>query len=117
MSSSILLEKSYAFALRVIKLNEYLTQEKKEFVLSRKVLDSGTAIGALVEEARQGEDRSEFGQRLGLATREAFKTNDWLRLLRDSKYISEEQASSMHFDCVELQKMLIASKKTTRNAG
>jgi len=117
MSSSILLEKSYAFALRVIKLSEYLTRERKEFVLSRKVLDSGTAIGALVEGARQGEDRAEFGQRLGLAAREAFKTNYWLRLLRDSDYVTDDQASSMLSDCEELQKMLIASRKTSRNAS
>jgi len=117
MSSSILLEKSYAFALRVIKLSEYLTRERKEFVLSRKVLDSGTAIGALVEEARQGEDRAEFGQRLGLAAREAFKTNYWLRLLRDSDYVTDDQTSSMLSDCEELQKMLIASRKTSRNAS
>ena len=117
MSSSILLEKSYAFALRVIKLSEYLTRERKEFVLSRKVLDSGTAIGALVEEARQGEARAEFGQRLGLAAREAFKTNYWLRLLRDSDYVTDDQASSMLSDCEELQKMLIASRKTSRNAS
>jgi len=117
MSSSILLEKSYAFALRVIKLSEYLTRERKEFVLSRKVLDSGTAIGALVKGARQGENREEFGQRLGLAAREAFKTNYWLRLLRDSDYVTDDQASSMLSDCEELQKMLIASRKTSRNAS
>lgn len=117
MSSSILLEKSYAFAIRIVRLSEYLTREKKEFVLSRKVLDSGTAIGALVEEARQGEDRSEFGQRLGVAAKEAFKTNYWLRLLRDIDQISTDQASSILSDCEELQKMLIASRKTTRNAG
>ncbi len=75
MSSSILLQKSYAFALRIVRLSEYLTRENKEFVLSKKVLDSGTAIAALVEEARQGEDRTEFGQRLGIAAKEAFKTN------------------------------------------
>ena|SRR5688572_30904158 len=117
MTSSILVEKSYAFALRVIRLSQYLNNEKKEFILSRKVLDSGTAIGALIEEARQGEDRAEFGQRLGLAAKEAFKTNYWLRLIRDSDYITGEHASSMLFDCAELQKMLIASRKTSRNAG
>ena len=117
MSSSILLEKSYAFALRIVRLSEYLIREKKEFALSRKVPDSGTAIGALVEEARQGEDRAEFGQRPGLAAQEAFKTNYWLRLLRDSDKISDDHAPSMLFDCEELQKMLIASRKTTRNAG
>jgi len=117
MSSSILVEKSYAFALRVVRLSQYLNNEKKEFILSRKVLDSGTAIGALVEEARQGEDRADFSQRLGVAAKEAFKTNYWLRLLRDGDHISDDQASAMLVACEELQKMLIASRKTTRNAG
>ncbi len=117
MSSSVLLEKSYAFAIRIVRLSEYLTRDKKEFVLSRKVLDSGTAIGALVEEARQGEDRTEFSQRLGVAAKEAFKTNYWIRLLRDIDQISADQASSILSDCEELQKMLIASRKTTRNAS
>ncbi len=117
MSSSILVEKSYAFALRVVRLSQYLNNERKEFILSRKVLDSGTAIGALVEEARQGEGRDDFAHRLGLAVKEAFKTNYWLRLLRDSDQISGDQASSMLFACEDLQKMLIASRKTTRNAS
>ena len=115
MSSSILVEKSYAFALRIVNLSDHLTKQKKEFVLSRKILDSGTAIAALIEEARQGMDRSDFAQRLGLATKEAFKTNYWLRLLRDSAHISVDQASSMLSDCEELQKMLLASRKTIRN--
>ncbi len=117
MSSSILVEKSYAFALRVVRLSQHLNNEKKEFILSRKVLDSGTAIGALVEEARQGEDRADFAQRLGFAAKEAFKTNYWLRLLRDGEHITNDQASSLLSDCEELQKMLIASRKTIRNAG
>ncbi len=116
MSSSILVEKSYAFALRVVRLSQHLNNEK-EFILSRKVLDSGTAIGALVEEARQGEDRADFAQRLGFAAKEAFKTNYWLRLLRDGEHITNDQASSLLSDCEELQKMLIASRKTIRNAG
>lgn len=117
MSSSILVEKAYKFALRVVRLSDYLTIEKKEFVLSRKVLDSGTSIAALIEEARQGWDRADFAQRIGLATKEAFRTNFWLRLLRDSDKISFEHANSMLSDCEELQKMLIASRKTARNDG
>ncbi len=66
MSSSILVEKSYASALRIVKLSDYLTSEKKEFVLSRKVLDSGTAVASLLEEARQGWDGTDFAQRIGL---------------------------------------------------
>lgn len=85
--------------------------------MSKKVLDSGTAVGVLVEEARQGEDRMDFTQRLAIAAKEAFKTNFWVRLLRDSSYLTSDQAESLLFDCEELQKMLIASLKTTRNAG
>ena len=117
MTTSILVEKSYAFALRIVRLGQYLNNERKEFILSRKVLDSGTAIAALIEEARQGEDRADFALRLGVAAKEAFKTNYWLRLLRDSEYLRGDQASSLLSDCEELQKMLIASRKTTRNAG
>lgn len=114
MSNSVLQAKSYAFALRVVKLCEFLSDEKHEFVLSRRVLESGTSIGVLIEEARQGEDRGDFRQKLSVANKEAFKTNFWLRLLRDSEFISEKQADSLLADCEELQKMLISSLKTTK---
>lgn len=116
MSDSILQEKSYAFALRTVKLSQFLNDEKREFVLSRKVLDSGTAIGVFIEEARQGSDRSDFGLKLSVANKEAFKTNFWLRLLRDSEYITPNQSESLIADCTELQKMLISSLKSTRSA-
>ncbi len=115
MGDSILQEQSYAFAIRIVRLSEYLNNEKREYVLSKKVLDSGTAIGALIEEARQGEDRIDFRQRIGLAAKEAFKTNYWIRLLRDTSFISENEAESILADCVSLQKMLIATRKTTKN--
>ncbi|CAN5320794.1 four helix bundle protein [soil metagenome] len=115
MSNSILQEKSYKFALRIVKLSQYLNDEKHEFVLSKKILDSGTAIGVLVEEARQGENRSDFSQKLSIANKEAFKTNFWLRLLRDGEFLNETHAQSLLDDCEELQKMLISSLKTTRN--
>lgn len=115
MSDSILQEKSYKFALRIVKLSQYLNDEKHEFVLSKKILDSGTAVGVLVEEARQGENRTDFSQKLSVANKEAFKTNFWLRLLRDGGFLSEQQAKSLLNDCEELQKMLISSLKTTRS--
>ena len=107
MSDNILREKSYKFALRVVRLSEYLTKEKKEFVLSRKVLDSGTSIGVFVEEARQSTGHTEFIAKYSLANKEAFKTNFWLRVLRDSDYIKPDHAASMLADCEELQKMLV----------
>lgn len=114
MSNSILQEKSYKFALRIVKLSQFLNDEKHEFVLSKKVLDSGTAVGVLIEEAKQGEDRADFSQKLSIANKEAFKTNFWLRLLRDGGFITEKQAESLLFDCEELQKMLISSIKTAK---
>ena len=107
-------EKSYAFALRIVRLSEYLTKEKKEFVLSKKVLDSGTNIGLLIEEGKQGANRADFVQKYSVANKEAFKTNFLLRLLRDSKKINSSQAESLLEDCEELQKLLIASLKTAR---
>ena len=115
MSESVLQEKSYKFALRIVKLSQYLNDEKREFVLSKKILDSGTSVGVLVEEARQGENRTDFVQKLSIANKEAFKTNFWLRLLRDGGFLNEKQAKSLLDDCEELQKMLISAIKTTKN--
>ena len=114
MSENILQEKSYKFALRIVKLSQYLNDEKHEFVLSKKILDSGTAIGVLIEEARQGENKTDFLQKYSIANKEAFKTNFWLRLLRDGGFLSEKQAQSLLDDCEELQKMLISSLKTAK---
>jgi four helix bundle protein len=116
MSENILQEKSYKFALRIVKLSQFLNDEKREFVLSKKILDSGTAIGVLIEEAKQGDNRTDFLQKLSVANKEAFKTNFWLRLLHDSEFLSEKQAQSLLHDCEELQKMLISSLKTVKKA-
>lgn len=116
MSGHILLEKSYKFALRIVKLSQYLNDEKREFVLSKKVLDSGTSIGIFVEEAQQGENRTDFLQKYSLANKETFKTNFLLRLLRDGGFLSEKQAQSLLDDCEEIQKILISAIKTTKSA-
>jgi len=107
-------DKSYAFALRIVRLSQYLNHEKREYVLSKKVLDSGTNIGLLIEEGRQGENRPDFIQKWFVANKEAFKTNFLLRLLRDSEHIKSEHAESLIADCEELQRLLISSLKTAR---
>jgi len=104
-------EKSFAFALRITNLAEYLQKEKRELTLSRKVLDSGVNIGLFIEEARQGEDRADFRHKYSLANKEAFKANFMLRLLNQSGFLTLEQFESIIFDCEELQKMLISSLK------
>jgi four helix bundle protein len=112
--ADILQEKSYNFALRIVKLSEYLNDEKREYVLSKKILDSGTNIGLLIEEGKQGESRSDFIQKYSVANKEAFKSHFLLRLLRDSKFISAAQADSLLSDCGELQGLLISSLRTAR---
>lgn len=116
MANQIPLEKSYKFALRIVKLSQFLNDEKREFVLSKKILDSGTAVGVLVEEAQQGVDRADFLQKYSIANKEAFKTNFWLRLLRDGEFINDKQFQSLIQDCEELQKILISAIKTTKSS-
>jgi len=113
--TDILRDKSFAFALRVVKLSEFLNNEKHEFVSSKKILDAGTNIGLLVEEGRQGDNRADFVQKFSIANQEAFKTNFLLRLQHNAESISETQANSLLSDCEELQKLLISSLKTARS--
>lgn len=110
----ILQEKAYKFALRIVKLSEFLHNEKHEYVLSRKILDSGTNIPLLIEEGKQGENKADFIQKYSVANKEAFKSHLLLRLLRDSDFISHVQSESLLFDCGELQGLLIASLRTSR---
>jgi four helix bundle protein len=110
----ILQEKAYSFALRIVRLSEYLNNEKKEFILSRKILDSGTGIGLLIEEGKQGESKTDFIHKYSLANKEAFKSHFWLRLIRDCKFINSQLAASLLHDCGELQALLITSLRTAR---
>ena len=110
----ILQKKAYDFALRVARLSEYLNNKKKEFVLSRKALDSATNIGLLIEEGKQGYDRTDFIAKYSVANKEAFKSHFLLRLLRDCEFITASQAESLLHDCGELQGLLISSLRTAR---
>jgi len=115
MKTSILKDKSYAFAIRSVKLFQYLTAEHKEYVLSKQLLRSGTSIGANIEEAFQGESRSDFIHKLSIANKEAFETHYWLRLLRDSEILTKRQAESLLQECDEIQRMLVAAIKTSKS--
>jgi len=107
MAESVLKNKSYAFAIRTVKLSQFLQSEKKEFVLSKQVLRSGTAIGALVREA-------DFVNKLSIALKEANETEYWLCLLKDTNYIDEKIFESMQSDGKELIAMLVSSLKTAK---
>jgi four helix bundle protein len=107
-------EKSFAFALRVVKLAKYLENGKKEFVLSRQVLRSGTAIGALVREAEHAESKADFIHKMSIALKESNETLYWLELLHQGEYIDEESFKSIGADSEELIKLLSAIVKTSK---
>jgi TIGR02436 family protein len=114
MKENILKEKAYSFALRVVKLYQYLAEEKREFVISKQVLRSGTSIGANLEEANQAQSRLDFIHKLSISQKESFETHYWIRILRDSDYIGPKLANSMLRDCEEIQKLITASIKTAK---
>lgn len=107
-------EKSYAFALRIIKLNQFLQKEKKEYTLSNQLLRSGTSIGANVEEAIGAQSDKDFYAKLSISYKEARETHYWLRLLRDSEILSSSQSISLINDCEELLKISGTILKTLK---
>lgn len=114
MKDNFLLEKTYAFALRIVKLCRYLVEEKREFVISKAVLISGIEIAVQLEEANQAPERTNFIHHFSNANKQASRTNLFLRLLRDGDIINEKQSRSLLDDCEEIQKLLITSLKTSR---
>ena len=117
MNKFVLREKSFNFALRCIKLYKYLCNKKKEFILSKQILRSGTAIGALIVEGKQAESKADFVHKYAIALKECNETIYWIELLFYSDYISEIQFDSILNDAQELNKMLsssiITAKRTT----
>jgi len=111
---NILKEKSFAFALRVVKLTQYLNNNKKEYVISKHVLRSGTAVGALVSEAEFAQSKPDFISKLSIGLKEANETYYWLRLLHEGNYISEVMFNSIKPQTKELIKLLVTSIKTTK---
>ena len=107
-------EKSYAFSLSIMKVYRHLREEKKEFVLSKQVVRSGTSIGANVEEAIGGQSTKDFISKMSIAYKEARETHYWLRLLRDSGILTPEQINPVVADCEELLKLSGSITKTMR---
>jgi len=114
---NILKDKSYAFAVRIVKAYRQIVHEQKEFVLSKQLLRSGTSVGANVAEANQAQSRADFISKLSIALKETVETEYWLSLLRDTGIFTPAQADSLIEDCVELKKILISAVKTTKSAN
>ena len=107
-------EKSFSFALRIVKLYQHLSDRKKAFVLSKQVLRAGTSIGANVEESLGAQTPSDFQVKISIAYKDALETAYWLRLLHASKFITERQFDSIYSDCSELIRILGSTQLTMR---
>jgi four helix bundle protein len=116
MPKSIVAEKSYHFAIRIVKLYQWLAVEKKEYVLSKQLLRSGTAIGALLREAEHAQSKPDFLNKVNVALKEANETTYWLMLLKDTGYMSQIEFDAMNMEAGELVKMLVRIVKTTKLA-
>lgn len=115
MKDSILKSKSKSFALRIIKMYDYLCDEKKEYVMSKQMLRSGTSIGANIAEAFYAQSEADFIAKLYISRKEAGETIYWIELLKESSYLGCDEADSMIKDCDELLKILTSSIKTMKS--
>ena len=106
--------KSFQFAVRIVNLCRYLQTEENEYILSKQLLRSGTSIGANVAESQQAQSRPDFISKLNIALKEASETDYWLRLMRETKYLSQKQFESMITDCSELGRLLTSIIKTAK---
>jgi len=111
---NVVKDKSFAFALRIVKLAKYLQAEKKEYVISKQMLRSGTAIGALVREAEHAQSKADFISKMSIALKEASETDYWIELLHQSDELNEESYRSIYPDIQELIKLLVSIVKTSK---
>ena len=105
-NKNIVQEKSFTFAVRIVKLYKYLVDEKKEYTLSKQLLKSGTSVGANIEEAIGGYTKKDFRAKMSISYKEIRETKYWLRLLKETAFITNPQFESLHNDAEELAKIL-----------
>ena len=115
MENNVIVQKSKAFAIRIIKLCKHLRSEKNEYVLSKQILRSGTSVGANVRESIYAQSKNDFISKMSIALKEAAETEYWLELLCESDYISNEEFTSIYKDCSEIRKILVSIVKTSKN--
>ncbi len=115
MRENIIKSKSFDFALRIVKLYQYLTETKKEFVLSKQLLRSGTAVGALVRESEHAESKADFIHKLSISLKEANESDYWIELLHKSNYLEEGEYLSLKNDLDEILRLLVSIIKTSKS--
>lgn len=111
----VIKDKTYAFAIRIIKLSKFLIEEKKEYIISKQLLRSGTSIGALIREAEYAQSSADFIHKFHISLKEANETEYWLNLLKDTGYIDSKMFDNIQTDIKEILKLLIASVKTAKS--
>ena len=114
MKDNVLIDKAIDFGARIVKLNRYLTQTKRETDISRQILRSGTSIGANISEAQYGNSKADFIAKLHIALKEAAETEYWLHILRKAECLEKNMADSLLGDCLALKRILIASVNTAK---
>lgn len=114
MSDSPVKDKSYKFAIRIVNVYKHLTETKREYVMSKQMLRSGTSIGANIREANQAESKADFIHKMSIALKESSETEYWLELLRDTQFLEQKEFDSLHKDCEEVLKLLTSIIKTSR---
>ena len=110
----VIQRKSFQFALRIVKLCNYLQAEKREFIMAKQLLRCGTSIGANVAESEHAQSRADFCSKLNIALKESAETDYWLRLLYEAGYLNTAEFQSVYSDCKEIESLLAAIVKTTK---
>jgi four helix bundle protein len=114
MKENVVKSKSFNFAIRVIRLYQFLVSEKKEYVISKQLLRSGTSVGAMIRESEHAESKSDFKHKLSIAQKEINESIYWLELLEKTDYLDEKEFNSLNNDAVEIIKLLTAIIKSTK---
>ena len=114
MPDNVVMEKALRFAVRIVRLYQYLSRTMNEYVMSKQLLRSGTSIGANIAEANEAFSKSDFIYKMSTALKECSETRYWIELLRRTDYLTEQQFASVMADCMELQKILTIIIKTAR---
>ena len=107
-------EKSFNFAVRIVNLYKHISQKQNEYVILKQVLRSGTSIGANVCEAQQAQSKADFVSKMSIALKETSESKYWLRLLKETDYITDIEFNSLFNDCIELEKLLVSIIKTSK---
>ena len=116
-SKNVVQDKSFSFAVRIVKLYKYLITEHREYVLSKQLLRSGTAVGALIREAEQAESKADFIHKMAISLKEANESAYWLELLKETEYLETKAYESIKADNIELLKLLTSIIRTSKESA